>query len=115
MRLKSTMRRTGAVLAGLGLAVSLAACGDAGDDDTESVDVEASENAADAFDDGTRMKELADRGEVVIGVKFDQPGIGFKGATDDMPVGFDPELGKVLAASLGIAPEDITWQETIPA
>ena len=30
-----------------------------------------------------------------------------------MPVGFDPELGKVLAASLGIAPEDITWTETI--
>ena len=30
-----------------------------------------------------------------------------------MPVGFDPELGKVLAASLGIAPEDVTWTETI--
>ena len=59
------------------------------------------------------MKELADCGDVIIGVKFDQPGIGFKGATDDMPVGFDPELGKVLAASLGIAPEDITWTETI--
>ncbi len=59
------------------------------------------------------MKELADSGDVIIGVKFDQPGIGFKGATDDMPVGFDPELGKVLAASLGIAPEDITWTETI--
>jgi glutamate transport system substrate-binding protein len=113
MRLKSTMRRTGAVLAGIGLALSLAACGDAGDDDTESVDVEVSENAADEFDDGTRMKELAESGDVVIGVKYDQPGIGFKGATDDMPVGFDPELGKVLAASLGIAPEDITWKETI--
>ena len=113
MRLKSTMRRTGAVLAGIGLALSLAACGDAGDDDTEGVDVEVSENAADEFDDGTRMKELAESGNVVIGVKFDQPGIGFKGATDDMPVGFDPELGKVLAASLGIAPEDITWKETI--
>ena len=59
------------------------------------------------------MKELADAGEVIIGVKYDQPGIGFKGATDDMPAGIDPELGKVLAASLGIAPEDITWKETI--
>src|SRR6185436_14831547 len=88
-------------------------CGDAGDDDSESVDVEVSEDAGDAFDDGTRMKELADDGSVIIGVKFDQPGIGFKGATDDMPVGFDPEIGKILAASLGIAPEDITWKETI--
>ena len=30
-----------------------------------------------------------------------------------MPVGFDPEIGKILAASLGIAAEDITWKETI--
>jgi len=96
-----------------GLALSLAACGEAGSDESEGVDVAVSEDAAAQFDDGTRMKELADSGDVVIGVKFDQPGIGFKGATDDMPVGFDPELGKVLAASLGIAPEDITWKETI--
>ena len=105
--------RTKAAVAGLGLALSLAACGDAGDDGSAGVDVEVAENAGDEFEDGTRMKELADAGEVIIGVKFDQPGIGFKGATDDMPVGFDPELGKVLAASLGIAPEDITWTETI--
>ena len=72
--------RTKAAVAGLGLALSLAACGDAGDDDSEGVDVEVPENAADEFDDGTRMKELADSGSVIIGVKFDQPGIGFKGA-----------------------------------
>ena len=59
------------------------------------------------------MKELAESGEITIGVKYDQPGIGFKGATDDMPTGFDPEIGKILAADLGIAPEDITWKETI--
>jgi glutamate transport system substrate-binding protein len=75
--------------------------------------VEVQENAGDEFDDGTAMKEFADSGEITIGVKYDQPGIGFKGATDDMPVGFDPEIGKILAASLGIAPEDITWKETI--
>ena len=71
------------------------------------------ENAAENFEDGTRMKELAESGEITIGVKYDQPGIGFKGAADDMPKGFDPEMGKILAASLGIAPEDITWKETI--
>ena len=86
--------RTKAAVAGLGLALSLAACGDAGDDDSEGVDVEVSENAADEFDDGTRMKELADSGEVIIGVKYDQPGIGFKGATDDMPVGLRPRAGQ---------------------
>jgi glutamate transport system substrate-binding protein len=99
--------------AAAGLALSMAACGNAGSDESAGADVEVSEDAASTFDDGTRMKELADSGDVVIGVKFDQPGIGFKGATDDIPVGFDPELGKVLAASLGIAPEDVTWKETI--
>ena len=90
--------RTKAVIATVGLALSLAACGDAGDDGGETTDVEVQENAGDEFDDGTAMKEFADSGEITIGVKYDQPGIGFKGATDDMPVGFDPEIGKILAA-----------------
>jgi glutamate transport system substrate-binding protein len=110
--------RTRAVLATAGLVLSLgslAACGDAGggDDSGDSVDVEVADDAASSFDDGTRMKELADSGKVTIGVKYDQPGIGFKGTTDKMPKGFDPEMGKVLAASLGIKPEDVTWKETI--
>jgi glutamate transport system substrate-binding protein len=99
---------------GLGLALgTLAACGNAGSSDSDDVDVQVEENAADSFDDGTKMKEMADAGKITIGVKFDQPGIGFKGATDDAPQGFDPEIGKILAGSLGIAPEDITWKETI--
>ena len=105
--------RTKAVLAVVGLGLSMAACGNAGDDDEDTPDVKVSEDAAAAFDDGTRMKELAESGSVTIGVKYDQPGIGFKGATDDAPKGLDPEMGKILAGSLGIAPEDITWKETI--
>ncbi|QBR92314.1 glutamate ABC transporter substrate-binding protein [Nocardioides euryhalodurans] len=105
--------RTKAVVAGLGLALSLAACGDAGSDGGETVDVDVAEDAAAEFEDGTRMKELAEAGTIKIGVKYDQPGIGFKGAADDMPVGFDPEMGKILAANLGIAAEDIEWVETI--
>ena len=105
--------RTKAIIATAGLALSLAACGNAGEDSDTATDVDVADNAADSFDDGTQMKELADSGSITIGVKFDQPGIGFKGATDDMPQGFDPEIGKILAGSLGIAPEDITWKETI--
>ena len=105
--------KAAAVATGLGLALSLAACGDAGSSDSAGGDYEVVENAADNFDDGTRMKELAESGEITIGVKYDQPGIGFKGAADDVPVGFDPEIGKILAASLGIPAEDITWKETI--
>jgi len=95
------------------IAGSLAACGDAGDDDGDQVDVEVQEDAADSFDEGTRMRELAEDGSIIIGVKYDQPGIGFKGATDDAPVGFDPEMGRILAGSLGIDDADIEWKETI--
>jgi glutamate transport system substrate-binding protein len=108
-------KRSKAILAAVGLAATMAACGSAGDNGGSDggVDVTVVDNAADNFDDGTRMKQLAEDGKIVIGVKFDQPGIGFKGATDDAPKGFDPEMGKILAASLGIAPEDIEWKETI--
>jgi glutamate transport system substrate-binding protein len=108
--------RAKAVLAGVGLALSLGACGDAGDDDDSGSDVEVEENAADDFDDGTRMKELAEAGKVTVGVKYDQPGLGFKGATDDIPSGFDVEIAKLLVADLGIDPEDtsaVTYEETI--
>ena len=107
--------RTKAVVAGLGLALSLAACGDAGDD-AEGPDVAPKEDAAAEFEDGTRMKELADAGAVKIGVKYDQPGLGFKDAASDIPTGFDVEMAKVLVASLGIDPEDpekTEWIETI--
>jgi glutamate transport system substrate-binding protein len=105
--------RTKAVLAAAGLALTLAACGNAGSSDSSNVDVKVDKNAASNFEAGTRMKELADKGSITIGVKYDQPGIGFKGATDDAPKGFDPEIGKILAASLGIPADKITWKETI--
>ena len=115
------VKRTVAALAGAMLAASMAACGNAGETSSSSgtgsessgPSIEVAQNAADSFDKGTRMRALAESGNVTIGVKYDQPGIGFKGAADDMPTGFDPEIGKILAASLGIAPEDITWKETI--
>ncbi|MGB0101366.1 MAG: transporter substrate-binding domain-containing protein, partial [Nocardioides sp.] len=97
-----------------GLALSLASCGDAGSD-SEASDVDAVENAADNFDDGTQMKAIAEDGTVVVGVKYDQPGLGFKGATDDVPSGFDIEIAKLLVADLGIDPEseNVEWKETI--
>ncbi len=107
--------RTKAIIATAGLALSLAACGDAGED-TQGADVEVADDAASSFDDGTRMKELADAGTIKVGVKYDQPGLGFKDAASDIPTGFDVEMAKVLVASLGIDPEDtskVDYVETI--
>jgi glutamate transport system substrate-binding protein len=107
--------RTKAIIATAGLALSLAACGDAGGD-SESVDVEVQDDAASSFDDGTRMKEIADAGTINVGVKFDQPGLGFMETGGDIPTGFDVDMAKLLVASLGIDPNDtskVKYIETI--
>lgn len=107
--------RTKAAIAVTGLALSLAACGDAGSD-TKSVDVKVADDATSSFDDGTRMKELADAGTINVGVKFDQPGLGFMETGGDIPTGFDVDMAKLLVASLGIDPNDtskVKYIETI--
>ena len=43
------------------------------------------------------------RGRVVIGVKEDQPGLGFKDATTNEYSGFDIEIARLVAAQLGFA------------
>ncbi|MFA6299131.1 MAG: glutamate ABC transporter substrate-binding protein [Nocardioides sp.] len=105
--------RIKAAIAVLGLSLSLAACGDAGNDD-EGRDVEAADVSPEDFPEGSRMRELVEAGEMTIGVKFDQPGLGFKDAASDLPTGFDVEIAKILASELGMDPaEDVTWEETI--
>src|SRR5690606_39102989 len=66
------------------------------------------------FEAGTTMAKLADAGSITIGTKFDQPLFGLKGL-DGNPVGFDVEIGKLVAKALGIAPENINWVETVSA
>lgn len=99
--------RTKAALAAAGLALTLAACGG----DGGSTDVEVADSPE--FESGTKMAELAEAGEITIGVKFDQPGIGFQEPGADAPSGFDIEIGRILAAALGIDADGITWEETV--
>ena len=85
------MKRTRLAVIGAVAALILGACGNAGDDEGGG-DAKVVNDAAAKFEDGTRMKELAEAGTVKIGVKYDQPGIGFKSATADTPTGIDPEM-----------------------
>jgi glutamate transport system substrate-binding protein len=63
------------------------------------------------FEAGTTMARLAKAGKITIGTKFDQPGFGLLGSSG-MPEGFDVEIGRMIAAGLGLGPEDIDWVET---
>ena len=111
------LKRTSAAAAAIGLGFALSACGgSAGEPATGAEGAEAPEwevVESPEFEAGSAMAELAEAGEVTIGVKFDQPGLGFKDPTEDMPTGFDVEIAKMLAGQLGIAAEDVTFEETI--
>lgn len=96
-------------------ALILGACGSAGETDSNPVDNKVDSNAASNFKDGTAMKTIAKSGKVTIGVKFDQPGIGFKKAGAAIPEGFDIEMGKLLAAKLGIEASKVKWVEAVSA
>ena len=99
--------RTKAVLAAAGLSMALAACGGGGG----STDVKVEDNPE--FDSGTTMAKLADAGKITIGVKFDQPGIGFLEPGADAPKGFDIEMGRIIAGALGIDDGGINWKQTV--
>jgi len=85
-------------------ALALAACGD--DDDNGD---EAEEPAAEVeeFPAGSTMAQLQDKGEIVIGVKFDVPPFGFKNPQTGEVEGFDVDLGKAIADKLGVQPKFI--------
>lgn len=101
--------RTTALAAGLVLALPLAACGD--DESEGGTDVEVAESCE--FESGSTMQELCEAGEITIGVKTDQPGIGFLEPGAEAPTGFDIEMGRIVAGALGISDEGIEWKETV--
>jgi glutamate transport system substrate-binding protein len=80
-------RTTGALALAATAALTLAACSD---------------------DGGTGDGEGGDEG-ITIGIKFDQPGLGFM--EGDTPSGFDVEVAKYVANELGYSEDQITWEE----
>ena len=100
------LRRTALVATLSVVALTAAACG--GDEDT-AAEVPVAESPE--FEEGTTMAELAEAGSITIGTKYDQPGFGLENLEGELE-GFDVEVAKIIAAELGIAPEDITWEQT---
>lgn len=75
---------------------------------------EVEPEAAPTFAAGSTMETLASDGTITIGTKFDQPLFGLMGP-DGVPVGFDIEIGKIIAAKLGIPADKIEWKEAVSA
>jgi glutamate transport system substrate-binding protein len=53
----------------------------------------------------------ADANKIVIGTKFDQPGLGLKNPDGTMS-GFDVDVATYVAQELGYTPENIEWKES---
>ncbi|WP_426996446.1 glutamate ABC transporter substrate-binding protein [Pseudarthrobacter sp. N5] len=104
-----TRRTSLLVAASAALALSLSACGGGGSST-------GNPSVADkpSFAANSTMAKLSSAGKITIGTKFDQPLFGQKGL-DGKPVGFDVEIGKAIAAKLGIAADKIEWVETVSA
>ena len=112
------MRRLTTAAAALTLVLALAACGD-DDEDNANQDTNTSPSGASASPTASAVSGTLDRlkeeGKVVIGVKFDQPGVGEKDPATGELSGFDIEIAKLIAEALGIAEEDIEFKETVSA
>ena len=106
MRRSGTRSAVALMAAAALMSLTLAACGD--DDDSGS---SAEPDTDVSFEAGTTMADLNEQGSVTIGTKFDQPLFGLKSLDGD-PEGFDVEIGKIIAANLGISEDDINWVET---
>jgi len=77
----------------------LAACGDDEEETSDEPDVEVEEFPAD-----TTMGEIQEAGEINLGVKFDVPPFGFNNPQSGEVEGFDVDLGRYIAARLGVEP-----------
>ena len=89
--------------------VALSGCTDSGNTGEGPTTPEVDETIE--FEAGTTMAELNEAQKITIGTKFDQPLFGQVDA-DGAPQGFDVEIGKIIAAKLGIPESGIKWTET---
>ena len=90
----------GLVLAGCGDDEDSSSGGGGGGESTPAADVEK-------FDAGTPLGDIQEKGEIVIGVKYDVPPFGFNNPSSGKVEGFDVDLGQAIADKLGVKPKFI--------
>ena len=92
----------------LALTLGVLVAAGCGDDEEEGGGSAATTTApAREFPAGSTMAKLQDAGEITIGVKYDVPPFGFKNPRSNAIEGFDIDIGKAIAADLGVTPKFI--------
>jgi len=91
-------------------ALALGACGDDSESGSEPAAEGTSTPAASEvkkFPADSTLGKIQEKGEITIGVKFDVPPFGVKNPQSGEVEGFDVEMGKAVAAKLGVKPKFI--------
>ena len=88
------------------------ATGDAGDGSTSGNPWTVATDVT--LDGSPTFEKMTDADKVVIGVKNDQPGLGYEDAATGTRSGFDIDIARWIAASLGFDEDKLEYQ-TIPS
>jgi glutamate transport system substrate-binding protein len=91
-------------------ALALTGCGREGSPGAESSGVTQSAAAGVTVEGSPTFQAMQQRGRVVMGVRNDQPGLGFQDATTGQYSGFDIEIARLVAAQLGFGPDKIDYK-----
>src|SRR5688500_18445913 len=94
----------GLVVASMGF---MMACGDS-DDDDDSGDA-TPQATTQTFAAGSTMKQIVDRGRMVVGVKYDVPLFGLLHPVSRKVDGFDVAIAKEVAKELGLREDQIEF------
>lgn len=104
------MRRRGWALLPLMLTLMIvtAACGDSDDSEEAQDTPNTTAVPVPQFAAGSTMANLQQKGKIIVGTKFDQPGLGQKNPLNNQVEGFDVEIAKLIAVGIfGGSPETL--------
>ena len=97
----------------VGLLVStlaLTACGKEGSPGATPAAPAPSAAAGVTVEGSPTFTAMQQRGRVVMGVRADQPGLGFQDATTNQYTGFDVEIARLVAAQLGFGADKLDYK-----
>jgi glutamate transport system substrate-binding protein len=122
------IKRMAVLAAGAVLAFGMAACGEegtptpGGSDGAAAPAGDTCETSGSTFTPAANVAitgsptfdKIKSAGKVVVGVKFDQPNLGYKDA-QGARCGFDIEMAQLIASKLGVDPAKIEYKEIASA
>ncbi len=106
MRGTGNMRWLLALLVALVAALGVSACGDDGGTGVApGEEAETPKTDVKEYPAGSVLGRIQEKGQITIGVKYDVPPFGFKNPQTNSIEGFDVDLGRAVAAELGVKPK----------